>query len=179
MTTLSIFLTIENDQQRSLAEHLYLTYKSKMYAIAFAILHHREDAEDAVMDAVYKIVNNISLFDGADRNKTESLIVIISRNTAINRYHYNQYRQHAPIEEIGDSLADDAPIPEDIIVEQETYNELLERIRSLEPIYRDVLLLKYLYHYDNEIIASTTGVNETTVRVRLMRAKRLLHSSLK
>ena len=47
---LPIFLTIENDEERSLAEDLYLTYKSKMYRIAYAVLHNKEDAEDVVMD---------------------------------------------------------------------------------------------------------------------------------
>ena len=50
---LPIFLTIENDEERSLAEDLYLTYKSKMYRIAYAVLHNKEDAEDVVMDSVY------------------------------------------------------------------------------------------------------------------------------
>ena len=55
----------------------------------------------------------------------------------------------------------------------------LQKIRSLDAIYRDVLLLKHLYEYDNSLIASLTGVAEATVRVRLMRAKRLLEQILK
>lgn len=176
---LPIFLTIQNDNERLLAERLYLTYKNKMYNIAFSILHNKEDAEDAVMDSVYKIVKNISIFTDIDRNKTESLIVIIIRNTAINRYHYNQHRLHTSIDELDDFIPDESPSPIDIIVEQETYNELLTKIRSLEAIYRDVLLLKYLYDYDNRTIASLTGAAEATVRVRLMRAKKLLEDLLK
>ena len=53
MLVLPIFMTIENDEERSLAENLYLTYKNRMYGIAYAILHNREEAEDAVMDAVF------------------------------------------------------------------------------------------------------------------------------
>ena len=37
MLVLPIFMTIENDEERSLAEHLYLTYKSRMYGIASAV----------------------------------------------------------------------------------------------------------------------------------------------
>ncbi len=176
---LPIFLTIKNDDERLLAECLYLTYKNKMYGIAFSILRKREDAEDAVMDSVYKIVKNISVFNGIDRNKTESLIVIIVRNTAINRYHYNKYREYEPINASEAFIPDDSPSPADIIIEKERYNELLDKIRSLEPIYRDVLLMKYLYDYDNGRIASLTGVAEATVRVRLMRAKKLLGDLLK
>ena len=176
---LPIFLAIENDSERELAEQLFLTYKSKMYNIAYSILHNNEDAEDSIMDAIYKIANNISMFVGIDRNKTESLIVIIIRNTAINRYHYNQHRVHTPIEELDNVLYDETPSPMDLVIEAEQYEELLNKIRSLEPIYRDVILLKYLYDYDNGTIASLTGVAEATVRVRLMRARQLLDELLK
>ena len=67
----------------------------------------------------------------------------------------------------------------DLVIEAEQYEELLNKIRSLEPIYRDVILLKYLYDYDNGTIASLTGVAEATVRVRLMRARQLLDELLK
>lgn len=176
---LPIFLTMENDNERLLAEQLYFTYKSKMYNIAFSILHNKEDAEDSVMDSVYKIVKNISIFTDIDRNKTESLIVIIVRNTAINRYHYNQHRTFSQTDELDNLIVDNSPSPMNMVIEQEQYDELLNKIRSLEPIYRDVLLLKYLYDYDNGTIASLTDVAETTVRVRLMRAKKLLEDLLK
>lgn len=171
---LPIFLTIENQEERFLAEELYNTYKSRMYNIAFSILHNREDAEDAVMDAVCKIVKNISMFKGIERNKTESLIVIIIRNTAINRYHYNRHRIHSDIDEMADFIPDGSLKPDEIIIEEECYGNLLNKIRSLEPIYRDVILLKYLYNYDNGKISSLTGVAEATVRVRLMRARKML-----
>ena len=176
---LPIFLAIENDSERELAEQLFLTYKSKMYNIAYSILHNNEDAEDSVMDAIYKIAKNISRFCGIARNKTESLIVIIIRNTAINRYHYNQHRVHTSINELDNVLIDEMPSPMDLVIEAEQYEELLNKIRSLDPIYRDVILLKYLYDYDNDTIASLTGVAEATVRVRLMRARQLLDELLK
>lgn len=176
---LPIFLTIKNDDERLLAERIYLTYKSKMYSIAFSILRNREDAEDAVMDSVYKIVKNISVFNGIDKSKTESLIVIIVRNTAINRYNYNKYREYDPIDGATMLIPDDSPNPADNIIEQEQYNELLNKIRSLDSLYRDVLLMKYLYGYDNATIASLAGVSESTVRVRLMRARKLLDEMLK
>ena len=78
---------------------------------------NKEDAEDVVMDSVCKIVKHISKFLGADRNKTESLIVLIVRNTAINRYHYNQHRQHIPMEEYSNMIPDDSGSPSEILIE--------------------------------------------------------------
>ena len=178
MLVLPIFMTIENDEERTLAENLYLTYKNRMYGIAYAILHNREEAEDAVMDAVFNIVKNISRFSLIPRNKTESLIVVISRNAAINRYNYNKRRSTLPLEGAAIDIPDSDPTPEEMFGQKEDYEELLRAIRSLDPIYRDILLLKYLYEYDNGTIAAMTGVAEATVRVRLMRAKEKLSGLL-
>ncbi len=176
---LPIFMTIENADERFLAEQLYLTYKHRMYNLAFSILHNREDAEDTVMDTVYKIVKNIALFANADRNKTESLIVIMVRNTAINRYRYNKRHGYVSADELGDIVPDDAPTAFELVIEEEAFNALVNKIHTLDPIYRDVLLLKYLYEYDNATVAAVTGVAEATVRVRLMRARAMLLKLLK
>jgi RNA polymerase sigma-70 factor (ECF subfamily) len=179
MQMLSILLAIENEDERNLAKQLYITYKNKMYGIAYAILHNRCDAEDAVMDSVYKIVNNISKFSDTDRNKNESLIVIIVRNTAINSYNLNKRHATVLIDDTDDNLPSIEPTPEEMFVQAESHTQLIQTIKQLDPIYRDVILMKYLYGYDNTAIASLTGIGETTVRVRLMRSKSLLASFLK
>ena len=179
MLVLPIFMTIENDEERSLAETLYLTYKNRMYGIAYAILRNREEAEDAVMDAVISIAKNISRFSSIPRNKTESLIVVIIRNAAINRYRYHKRRSTLPLEEAAIGIPDSDPTPEEMFGQKANYEELLRAIRILDPIYRDILLLKYLYEYDNGTIAALTGVAEATVRVRLMRAKEKLSGLLR
>ena len=135
---LSLFLTIKDPDERLLAERLYLTYKSRMYNVAYAILHNKEDAEDAVMDSVYKIVKNISRFTTADRNKIESLIVIIVRNTAINRYHANRRRYYSPLDESCDIPDGDDP-PSLRLVAEEDLAELIGKTLPLVPICRDVL----------------------------------------
>ena len=76
-------------------------------------------------------------------------------------------------------IPDSDPTPEEMFGQEEDYEELLRAIRSLDPIYRDILLLKYLYEYDNGTIAAMTGIAEATVRVRLMRAKEKLSELLR
>ena len=141
MLVLPIFMTIENDEERALAENLYLTYKSRMYSIAYAILHNREDAEDAVMDAVFGIVKNISLFSSIPRNKTESLIVVISRNAAINRYNYNKRRSTSSLDETANYIPDNDPTPEEMFGQKEDYEKLLADYNRLRDIKHD------LYNY--------------------------------
>lgn len=176
---LPIFFTIQNENDRLLAEMLYRKYKHQMYGIAFSILRNRADAEDVVMDSVCKIVKNIEKFSAENGNRNESLIVIITRNTAINRYHANQKRAHISLDDVYETTLDVSEDPCDIFLSTESTEELIQKIRALDPLYRDVLLMKYLYNYHDSEIADIMGISQTTVRVRLMRAKKKLSDALK
>lgn len=172
------FCAIENDQQRALAEEIYTKYRHNMYRIAYAVLHDKAEAEDAVMDAVCKIVDNIGKFVDADEYKMRSLIVIIIRNTAINRYHYNKRRSSLSFEDCLETELGEETAPHETLENEEAYDGLMGKINSMDGIYKDVILLKYLYGYSNAEIAEFIGISESTVRVRLMRAKALLNKMM-
>ena len=174
---LTIFNLLEDGDERNLAEAIYKKNKRSMYGVAYSILKNRADAEDAVMDAVYKIINNISKFDSEDSEKTRSLVMIIVRNVAINKYNYNKSHATSALEDAESELYTEES-PEDFFCNAESYEKLLSAIRALEPIYRDVILMKYLYDYGNFEISAMLGISESTVRVRLMRGKKLLKNKL-
>ena len=46
-------------------EEIFQTCRNMMYHTAFDVLHNREDAEDAVADAMVKICRNPGLFSGS------------------------------------------------------------------------------------------------------------------
>ena len=169
-----MFAVIEDQSERKLAEELFLTYKDKMYGIALAILKNSSDAEDSVMDAVLSVVKNISLFSPLPRNKRESLIVIIVRNAAINRYRKNKRNTNVNLDESYENVPENEPTPEELFIMDESYEALLDEIMSMEPLYRDIIVMKFLYDHDNKTIANILGIAESTVRVRLWRAKALL-----
>ena len=51
---------------------------------------------------------------------------------------------------------------------------LSEMIEELDPIYRDVLYLRYQYSMKNQDIAKLLKVSESVVKVRYHRAKKIL-----
>ncbi len=171
-----MFTGTENSKEYKLAEELFLTYKEKMYGIALAILKNSPDAEDAVMDASLSIVRKISLFFPLKKDERESLIVIIVRNAAINRYRKNNKDTTVLLDESHENVPDNEPTPEELFIADESYESLLEDIMSLKPLYRDIIVMKFLYEYDNETISGILGISESTVRVRLCRAKALLEN---
>ncbi|MBQ8861825.1 MAG: sigma-70 family RNA polymerase sigma factor, partial [Clostridia bacterium] len=100
------------------------------------------------------------------------------RNIALNKYNYNKAHSAQSISEEEESSLYTEETPEEFFCNAESYEKLLSDIRALEPIYRDIILLKYLYGYSNYEIASMLGISEATVRVRLMRGKKLLKNKL-
>ncbi len=91
----TVMLAALEEDERSLAELIYIKYKRQIYKIAYSILNNHHDAEDVLNDVVLNVINNIEKFVDSDGNKTAAQIVIYSRNAAINRYNKNKRKSEA------------------------------------------------------------------------------------
>ena len=143
--------------------------KHAMYREAFRILQNRADAEDAVMDAMERIVKNERKFSGLACNDSIALAVMYVRNTAIDLYRANQKRP-LPVETLPEHPLREMD-PEDIAAARDGADRLLALVRVMPPSYRDVLLLKVRFGYGTGEIAAFLGLERGTVRTRLSRAK--------
>ena len=151
------------------AARVWLQAKDAMLREALRILRNEADAEDAVGDAMERIVKNEMKFSALSRNETVSLAVIYVRNTAINLYNANR-RRPLPLEELPED-ADLSGPPEEEAVAKDSAGRLLALIEAMPPAYRDPLLLKVKYDMDIGQIAAVLGIRNGTVRTRLSRAR--------
>ena len=151
------------------AARVWLWAKDAMLREALHILRNQTDAEDAVGDAMERIVKNEVKFSALSRNETVSLAVIYVRNTAINLYNANR-RRPLPLEELPED-ADFSGSPEEEAVAKDSADRLLALIEAMPPAYRDPLLLKVKYDMDIGQIAAVLGIRNGTVRTRLSRAR--------
>ena len=147
-----------------------------MYRAAYDVLGNRADAEDAVMDAMCRIVRNEEKFEGLAECDMRALAVIYARNTAIDIYRKNRKRPY-PMDELPEN-ADAADSPEDIVTAEDSADGLLSLIRRMPPSYRDVLLLRIHYGMSDREIAEILGIRGITVRTRLSRARGWLKKKL-
>ena len=143
--------------------------KDAMLREAHRILQNRADAEDAVMDAMERIVKNEDKFFSLPCNEMISLAVIYVRNTAINLYNENS-RKPLPVEELPEEI-DFSDSPEEKAVSRDAADRLLSLITRMPPSYRDALLLKVKYGMEISEIAAVLRLRNGTVRTRLSRAK--------
>ena len=77
-------------------------------------------------------------------------------------------------QEVAQNIADNAPDPEDDLIRKQRLETLLNNIKTLKPHYREVIQLKYLQELSIKQMAKKLDSSESTVKVKLMRARKLL-----
>ena len=73
-----------------------------------------------------------------------------------------------------ENIPDESAFSDLILINEENRKRIAEMIEELDPIYRDILYLRYRYSMKNAEIAKILNISESTVKVRYLRAKRIL-----
>ena len=142
-----------------------------MYETAYKILHHSQNAEDAVFASWEKIICHLEKIFEVECKKTRNFIVIIVERTSI-----DLYRKLSKSREV---LTEFEEMPyfavRDIEMEQA---EVVEWIGSLPKQYAEVLLLYYVNGCNQQEIAELLSLTEGTVSRRLKKARELLKENM-
>ena len=177
---LMFFMDIENNDDREKVMRLYENYKNLMYKEAYQILHDKSLTEDAIHDSFVKIIKNLHKINENNVPQTRNYLVIICRNTAIDmtksKLSLNQYDYTA--EYISSENSDTASDTLEIVIRRETFNEITEAIEALQPIYRDVFILRRVHNHSRDEIAQILNINVETGKKRLTRAKQQIIRTL-
>lgn len=81
-------------------EKLFRHYSSLMFYVAIEILHNEQDAEDAVLAALWKIFQNMEKIGELDCPKTKRFVVIVSERQAIDLYRKNARRKTVNMDDL-------------------------------------------------------------------------------
>ena len=155
-------------------ELLYKLYESKMYSVAYGILKNVAQSEDVVQDSFIKLTDYLDKIKAADDDKTKWLAMKIVKTTAINVYHRNQREswlfEYAQEQEIED--------PEDVIetkIKNMHNHDMIDTlILEMPEIYKQVIKLRYFYEFSTIEISEITGIDNSTIRKRIERAKKYI-----
>ena len=164
---------------RDKIEYIYRQYYPLMrYAAGRVLGRDSHGAEDAVHDAMIKIIKNVDSVDVTDPTRLKNLCCIIARNCATDRLRKKEGKS-AALSEIPEDAADAERLPEESVISEETFDSVLAAIRSLPDIYRDACILKYVYKLKEKRIAALLGIPEKTASTRIQRGKMLLRDTLR
>lgn len=179
----TVMLAALDEDDRSLAEMIYINHKRQIYKIAYSILNNHHDAEDVINDVMLNVINNIEKFVDSDGNKTAAQIVIYSRNAAINRYRKNKRKAEVETavtyeDEDGNlsdiDIADTNAGVEDVVMSNETSVIVRRYLLHLPQEYQDAISLVYGLGYSNKEAARILNITPNAVTLRLHKAKKKL-----
>ena len=167
-------LMIDNEEDKSKFESIYLKYKNLMLNRAFDILNDPGLAEDAVHNAFLSILKNLSKISDLEAKETRGYVIVIVENAA--KKIYNKEHKIITTEFHGSEAEISA---EEEYINQISVEMVKRNIESLSEIYKRVMILKYFNDLDDREIADTLSIPIATVRKRVLRGKKLLLVSIK
>ncbi|HVM91133.1 MAG TPA: sigma-70 family RNA polymerase sigma factor [Verrucomicrobiae bacterium] len=138
-----------------------------------------EDIEDVLQDVFLKAYRNLNDFDQSLR--FSSWIYRIAHNTAMSFFRAKRVRPEGML--VDDSEEALSHVKSDLNIETEAERNFdAERLRTaldtLDPKYRDVLVLRYFEQRDYAEISDILRIPEGTVATLIHRAKKRLHDAL-
>lgn len=169
-----IMETVDTAAKKRKVEQLYEKYQKLMYVVAYHILNHHQDAEDAVLESWEKIIRHMDKIDHIDSPKTKSFLVILVERTSIDHYRKNKkrYDSQVMLEEYENSPYF---VTKDDSIDSSEINQLL---RNIPKTYSDVILLHYVHGFSGKEVADILGIKENTVMKRLSRGRKILRKEL-
>lgn len=152
-------------------------YSRLLWPIASAVLKNAgnvHDVEECIADAFIYLWEHPEKFDPA-RGKLKSLLCIVVRSRAIDRYRQISRRSTVSLEEV---VLTDSFGMQEALLREETRRELLAAVNALGEPGREILVRRYYYDQKPREIALALDMTVKQVDNSLYRSKRLLREKL-
>lgn len=178
MIPLQLILSIEDPQDRDFMESLYNSYHRLIYSEIKKILKNDWDTEDVQQMVLIRLIGKISLLRSLDRNRLINYIISTAKNASFNYIRDNKRWQNVSFDEDVDFISETHASEDDRLIMLETWNDISEAWHALDPRSQLLLESKYILEKSNEEIAAEIGVNASSVRMLLTRARKKLKEEI-
>jgi RNA polymerase sigma-70 factor (ECF subfamily) len=160
-------------------EALLLSFQPRVYRFGMKMCGDREDAKDILQDTLLAMARGLRDFRGASSLST--WLYTIARSFCIKKRRRGRF---APAEqqsldvafpEAGEpavaQLPDPRPGPEETLAERQVEAVLARAIAALDPMYREVLVLRDIEGLTAAEVAEVLGIGVDATKSRLHRAR--------
>lgn len=152
------------------------TLQEPVVRFLYRMVNNQHTAEELGQDAFLKAYQQLHRFD-ARRASFKTWLYTIARNLCID-YLRKQKARYVDMDEAG-PLPDESGVnPFERMSEEDAAAQIARAIHSLEPIYREVFILKEFEACSVDEIAEIAGIESGTVKSRLYRARAQLQIAL-
>ena len=161
-------------------EEMFLGSRAKFIGLAYGILRNKEDAEDAVQDALVSAYVHLRRFEGRSAIKTWFTRVVLNASLMIRRKrkpaHVGSALETAGADEPSpvDQIPASEPDPEMYCAEAETLELVDNLIAKLSPELRQAFTMTYFDEIPAKQAGLLLGVAKGAFKSRLCRARKHL-----
>lgn len=150
-----------------------------VYGFQLIRTKNENDAEDITVQTFSKAFDKIETYDDSYEFKT--WLIAISKNIHIDliRKRKKNVLETGGSNEAIKKVLDDAPTVEDQLIIEQNLATLLHHIKKLKPHYQEVINLRYFNELSYADIAKELKEPMNNVKVKLLRAKKLLAEAIK
>ena len=146
-----------------------------VYGFQLKRTENENDAEDITIQTFSKAFDKIDTYNEDYEFKT--WLITISKNIHIDllrkRKSSIQKSNHSNNEDFH-NIIDESPSPEDKLITEQNLAKLLRDIKKLKPHYQEVINLRYFQELTYKEISEELNEPINNVKVKLLRAKKLL-----
>ncbi|RNC85115.1 MAG: sigma-70 family RNA polymerase sigma factor [Winogradskyella sp.] len=171
----AIELAKQNDQ--AAFNFLLDTYWNDIYNFQLKRTKNENDAEDITIQTFSKAFDKIDSYN--DKYVFKTWLITISKNIHIDlvrKYQssINSKTHSNDDDDIVYNIPDESPTPEDKIIREQNLAKLLKDIKKLKPHYQEIINLRYFQELSYKDISKELDEPINNVKVKLLRAKKLL-----
>jgi RNA polymerase sigma-70 factor (ECF subfamily) len=161
-------------------EEMFTASRAKFMGLAYGILRNKEDAEDAIQDALVSAYVHLRRFEGRSAIKTWFTRVVVNASLMVRRKR-KPARAEFALETAGaddpfamEQIPASNPDPEMYCAETETLHLVDGLVGELSPALRQAFRMAYFDEIPVKQAGALVGVARGTFKSRLCRAKKHL-----
>jgi RNA polymerase sigma-70 factor, ECF subfamily len=164
-------------QGKKAFEEMAEASRSKFLGLANAILRNKEDAEDAVQNALLSGYLHLKSFDGRSALKTWFTRIVVNAALMIRRkrksaWMCSQSEISTPDDgEWMQTIPTSQPDPEMVYAECETFQFVDEALQKMTPALRQAITMTYFDEMSAQEARALIGVSKAAFKSRLLRAR--------
>ena len=172
--TISDLVQAAKQEDQRAFRHLLDIHWNELYGFMIKRTENENDAEDLCLQAFSKAFDKIETYDNKFTFSTWLTSIAKNLHVDLIRKEKTLLYESTDVNVVGREVIDETLGPEDQLIRSQNLDKLLQQIRSLKPIYRDVIQLRFFQELSHKEIAIQLELSLSNVKVRLLRAKKLL-----
>lgn len=169
---------------RKAFEEIVSLFQNRIYYHCYRMIGNVHEAEKLAQEAFVRAYLNIHSFD--ERRKFSTWLYRIATNLTIDRLRKRKpdYYLEEPLKgteglNMYSHLASDDQLPEEELEKLELQNFIHEQISLLPPIYRSIIILRYIEEFPLKEISTILDIPLGTVKTRIHRGREVLRKKLR